>query len=321
MVKSAEGSPYIMLRNGSSILELRPYIFGAEIERDGIRVILGSYTPQGGFFVVSVKPRFVASLEPKKGERVSFNGTIVEVTAVGNRTVDVSVNGMARTLEVNGSAVVDLVALEYDGKEIRVYAAEPVSETINADYTVFYPYGEVKASGPVDLPITITSSSDAELSLKVGVIAMPPGWKVSFLYGGVEVGEVTVPPMGTVSLTLHVEPAGSGTVKFAVGNFTGSLEVESAGIDVSLPYLSVEAEAGTTLSVPISFSGTGTVEFAPGDVPSGWDVYLTDGRYRLRSFEVEGSFAADLVVEIPRNATLGSHRIGCLLYTSPSPRD
>ncbi|ASJ09240.1 hypothetical protein A3L11_08370 [Thermococcus siculi] len=309
IVKSAGGEPYVMLRNGSRILELRPFVFGTEIERDDIRIIAGSYTPQGGFLVVSLKPRFVASIEPKKGERVSFNGTTVEVIAVGNRTVDVSVNGVARTLEVNGSTVVDLVALEYDGKEIRVYAAEPASEIINTDYTVFYPYGKVKSSGPVDLPITIASSSDAELSLKLGVVSLPSGWRASFIYGGVEIGEITVPPMGTVSLTLHIEPAGSGIIKFAVGNFTGSLEVESAGIDVSLSYLSVEAEAGTSLSIPVSFSGTGKVEFAPGDVPSGWDLYLTDGRYRLRSFEVDGSFTANLVVGIPRNATLGNHRI------------
>ncbi|WP_054840441.1 hypothetical protein [Thermococcus sp. JCM 11816] len=38
-------------------------------------------------------------------------------------------------------------------------------------------------------------------------------------------------------------------------------------------------------------------------------VYLTDGRYRLRSFDVDGSFTAELVVEIPRNATLGDHMI------------
>lgn len=310
IVKSAGGSPYLMLRNGSRILELRPFAFGTEIERDGIRIIVGSYTPDGGFIVVSVKPRFIGSLEPKTGATLSFNGTMVEVTAVGNRTVDVSVNSVARTLEVNGSAVVDLVALEYDGKEIRVYVAPSASETISADYTVFYPYGKVKVSGPVDLPITVASSTDAELTLPLRVLSIPNGWSASFLYGGVEVGEITVPPRGTVSLILHLEPTGSGTIRFSVGNFTGTLEVESAGIEVSLPYLSLEAEAGTILSVPVSFTGTGKVEFEPGELPGGWEIYLTSGQYRLRSFEVEGNFAANLMVEVPRNTTLGDHRIG-----------
>ncbi|AMQ18122.1 COG1470 family protein [Thermococcus peptonophilus] len=309
VLKSAVGTPYLMLKKGTEILELVPFDFGHEIERDGIRVVMGSYTPQGGFVVVSVKPKLVASLKPKVGERVSFNGTTVEVTTVGAETVDVSVNGVVKTLEVNRSAVVDLVALEYDRKAIRVYVAEPASEIVNPDYAVFYPYREVRASGPVDLPITITSSSDVELNLKLGILSLPSGWKASFIYGGIEVGEISVPPKGTVSLTLHIEPTGSGVVKFAVGDFTGSLEVESAGIEVSIPYLSLEAEAGTSLSVPVAFKGAGRVEFTPESIPQGWSVYLTDGKYRLRSFEIDGSFTAELVVEIPRNATLGDHRI------------
>ena len=309
IVKSAGGSPYLMLRNGSRILELKPFAFGTEIERDGIRILLGSYTPSGGFIVVSVRPRFIGSLEPRVGATLHFNGTTVEITAIGNRTIDVSVNGIKRTLEINGSAVVDLVALEYDGKEVKVYAAPPASETISAAYTVFYPYGKVKASGSVDLPITVSSTTDAELILPLRVLSLPKGWSASFLYGGVEVGEIVVPPRGTVSLILHIEPAGSGVIRFAVGNFTGTLEVESAGIEVSLPYLSLEAEAGTALSVPVTFAGRGRVEFEPGELPAGWTVYLTDGRYRLRSFEVDGSFTASLVIEVPRNATLGDHRV------------
>ncbi|WP_054840440.1 hypothetical protein [Thermococcus sp. JCM 11816] len=80
---------------------------------------------------------------------------------------------MTKTLEVNGSAVVDLVALEYNGKEIRVYVADPpASEIVNLEYAVFYPYRKVRASGPVDVPITITSSSDVELNLKLGILSL-----------------------------------------------------------------------------------------------------------------------------------------------------
>ncbi|MBP1911013.1 COG1470 family protein [Thermococcus stetteri] len=309
IVTSAVGNPYLMLKKGSEILELKPFEFGGKVERDGIRVVMGSYTPQGGFLVISVKPKLVASLKPKVGEKASFNGTTVEVTSVDAKTVGVSVNGVLRTLKANESTVVDLFALEYDGKEIRVYVAEPASKTVNVDYTVFYPYKEVKTSGPVDLPITVTSSSNVELNLKLGILSLPSGWKASFLYGGVEVREITVPPRGTVGLTLHIEPSGSGVIEFTVGSVTGSLKVESTGVEASLPYLSVEAEAGTSVSVPVTFTGRGEVEFTPGNVSPVWDVYLTDGRYRLRSFEVDGSFTAELVVEIPRNATIGNHRV------------
>ncbi|WP_054840439.1 hypothetical protein [Thermococcus sp. JCM 11816] len=73
VVKSAVGgTPYLMLKKGAEILELVPFDFGGgEIERDGIRVVMGSYTPQGGFVVVSVKPKLVASLNRRLGGRGS----------------------------------------------------------------------------------------------------------------------------------------------------------------------------------------------------------------------------------------------------------
>ncbi|WP_297089962.1 NEW3 domain-containing protein [Thermococcus sp.] len=313
VVQAADGSHYLMLRNGSRILELKPFAFGTEIERDGLKILLGSYTPQGGFVVVSVKPDFITSLKPEVGAKASFNGNVVEVTAVGNKTVDVSVNGVARTLEVNGSAVVDLIALEYDGKEIKVYAASPVSETLSLNYVVFYPYGKIRVSGPVDIPITITSSSNSEMSLNLTVISMPKGWKASFLYGGVEVEEITLPPMGSVTVTLHVEATGSGTVKFSVGSLPGSIEIEARGVEVSIPYLALDVEAGQVLTIPVTFTGSGTVDFEPKDIPAGWNMYLTTGEYRLRSFTVSGTLAASLVIEVPRNATLGNHRLSFIV--------
>ncbi|AEK72167.1 hypothetical protein GQS_01325 [Thermococcus sp. 4557] len=309
VVQAADGSYYLMLRNGSRILELKPFAFGTEIERDGIKILIGSYTAQGGFIIVSVKPDFVTSLKPKVGAKAVFDGNVVLVTAVGNKTVDVSVNGVARTLEVNGSAVVDLIALEYDGKEIKVYAAEPASETVSMEYSVFYPYGKIRVSGPVDVPITITSSSNSELRLSLKVTSMPEGWRASFLYGGVEVEEITLPPKGSVPVSLHIEPAGSGTLRFCIGDFPGSVQIETAGVDISVPYLSLDVEAGQKLTIPITFTGSGTVEFQQMALPAGWTMYLTDGQYRLRSFTVSGTFSATLLIEIPRNATLGDHRL------------
>ncbi|ASJ14005.1 COG1470 family protein [Thermococcus radiotolerans] len=309
VVQAADGSYYLMLRNGSRILELKPFAFGTEIERDGLKILIGSYTAQGGFIVVSVKPEFVTSLKPEVGAKAVFDGNVVRVTAVGNKTIDVSVNGVARTLEVNGSAIVDLIALEYDGKEIKVYAAEPASETVSMEYSVFYPYGKIRVSGPVDVPITITSASNSELSLSLQVTSMPEGWRASFLYGGVEIEEITLPPKGSVTISLHIEPAGSGTLRFSIGDFPGSVQIETAAVDVSIPYLSLDVEAGQKLTIPITFTGSGTVEFQPMDLPAGWTMYLTDGQYRLRSFTVSGTFSATLLIEIPRNATLGDHRL------------
>ncbi|ASJ12520.1 COG1470 family protein [Thermococcus thioreducens] len=309
VVQAADGSYYLMLKNGSRILELKPFAFGTEIERDGLKILLGSYTSQGGFVIVSVKPTFITSIKPEVGAKALFNGNVVEVTAVGNKTVDVSINGVARTLETNGSAVVDLIALEYDGKEIRVYAASPVSETASLNYVVFYPYGKIRVSGPVDIPITITSSSNEEMGLNLTVTSIPEGWKASFLYNGIEVEEVTLPPMGSITVTLHIEATGSGTVKFLVGNFPGSVEIEATGVELSIPYIALDVEAGQVLTIPVTFSGSGKVEFKPVNLPVGWKMYLTDGQYRLRGFTVSGRLDADLIIEVPRNATLGDHRL------------
>ncbi|WP_297510508.1 NEW3 domain-containing protein [Thermococcus sp.] len=313
LVQSVNGSPYLILKSGDRVLELKPFVFGSTMESDGVRIVMGSYTSQGGFLIVSVRARFVTSLKPEVGARVSFNGTTVEVIAIGNDTVSVSVNGITKSLVVNGSAVVGTVALEYDGKAIRVYKVPRIARVETAEYSVFYPYRDVRVSGAFDVPVTVTSLTEKELTLKLEVLTLPPGWKASFLYGGVEVSEITLPPRGTISLTLHVEPSGSGTIEFSVGNVVGSIHVESEGVEVSIPYLSLEAEAGSVLKIPVSFLGSGLVEFSPGNLSPGWEVYLISEGYRLRSFKVKGSFPASLVVAIPRNATLGDHRVSFLI--------
>ncbi|NJE61363.1 NEW3 domain-containing protein [Thermococcus sp. 21S7] len=313
LTQAANGSPYLVVKRGDTVLDIAPFTFGTEVKRDDLRIFIGSYTERGGFIVVSVKPDFITSLKPEVGAKAVFGGNVVLVTGVGDETIDVSVNGVSRTLEVNGSAVVDLIAVEYDGKRIKVYAAEPASETVSMEYSVFCPYGRIRASGPVDVPITITSALNSELRLSLKVTSMPEGWRANFLYGGVEVEEITLPPKGSETVSLHVEPAGSGTIRFSIGDFQGSVRIEAAAVDVSVPYLSLDAEAGQKLAVPVTFTGSGAVDFRPKDVPAGWTMYLTDGRYRLRSFTVSGTFGATLLIEIPRNATLGDHRLSFMV--------
>lgn len=309
IVQAANGTPYIMLKNGSETLELRPFTFGTKIEQDGIKILLGSYTEQGGFVRVSVKPDFVTSLKPEIGAETTVNGSTVKVVGVSNGSVSVSINGVVKTLVVNGSTVVDLIAVEYTGRAINIYRARPVSQTKMARYSVFYPYQKIKTSGPVDVPITITSNSNSKIELELKVLNLPEGWSATFIYSGVQVENIDVPPKGSVTLTLHIEPAGSGTVLFSIGNFIGKMEIENAGLKVSIPYFTIEAKAGENITVPITLTGTGRADFQPKEVPEGWEIYLTNGQYRLRSFEVRDSFTGTLIVAIPRNATLGDHEL------------
>ena len=181
LVQSVNGSPYLILKSGDKVLELKPFVFGSTLESDGVRIVMGSYTPQGGFLIVSVRARFVTSLKPEVGARTDFNGTTVEVIAVGNSTVSVSVNGITKSLVVNGSAVVGTVALEYYGKDIKVYTVPRVTGVETIEYSIFYPYRDVKASGPFEVPVTVTSLTENELTLKLAVLSLPPGWKASFL--------------------------------------------------------------------------------------------------------------------------------------------
>lgn len=216
--------------------------------------------------VVFVKLKLVVFFKLKVGERVLFNGIMVEVILVGVEIVDVLVNGVIKMFEVNGSVVVDLVVFEYNGKEIRVYVVDFVLEIVNLEYVVFYLYWKVRVFGFVDVLIIIISFSDVELNLKFGIFFLFFGWKVNFIYGGVEVGEILVLLKGMVSLIFYIELIGSGVVKFIVGNFIGSLEVESVGIEVLIFYLSLEVEVGISLSVLVVFVGMGRVEFIFGSV-------------------------------------------------------
>ncbi len=310
LTKAANGSPYVILKNGSETLDISPFTFGRKIERGEIKVLLGSYTQDGGFLTVSVKPKLVATIRPEKGESVTVNGTKVEVVRTENGTVEVAVGDVHRTLGVNGSAVVGLIAVEYNGKSVEVYSATPASvPSGKGTYSVFCPYGEIEASGPVDIPVSVSSNSDEPLTLRLSILNLPKGWSAGFFYGGIRVEEITLPTKGSATLTLHIEPTSDGTLTFRVGNVTGKVTVKVPGVSVSLPYRSIETEAGKTLQIPLSFSGTGKVEFKTEEVPKGWSVYLTGGGYRLRAFEVRGSFNAGLTIEVPRNATLGDHRI------------
>ncbi|WP_456368061.1 COG1470 family protein [Thermococcus sp.] len=320
IVQSINGSPYLMLKLGDDIVGLKPFSFGSLMEKDGIKILMGSYTEKGGFLVVSVKPRFLTSLKPEIGARASVDGAIIEVVGIGNNSVEVSINGTLKSIQANKTLISGKLVLEYNGTALSIYAIPEVSEVKNPRYVVFYPYEDVMVSGPFDVPVTVESLSDEELALNLSV-SLPPNWKAGFFYNGVEVSEIIVPPRGTIQLILHVEPSSSGTLQFSVGDFLGRIHVGYKGIGVSIPYWSIEAEAGSLIQIPISFEGNGIVEFSIINVTPGWDVYLKAGGYRVRTFEVDGSSTATLVVSIPRNATLGDHKIGFLINGKPYSLD
>ncbi len=309
IVQAINGTYYIMVNNGSNTVELRPFVFGTKIELKDIRITLGSYT-DGGFLIVSVKPKLIAKLPAKPGESISFNGNNIKVLAVNNESAAVSVNGIRETVPINSTATLDLIMLEYTGNVVNVYAAEKISKSSSRGYSVFYAVQSLRTSGPVDIPISITSSSSSELSLPLRVISAPENWKAGFIYNGLVVTRINIPPKGSTTVYLHVEPYGAGSVKFEIGSFIGEVHIfKETGIEVIIPYNTIEAEAGQSIAIPISFKGNGNAKFTPVEIPSGWDMYLTNGQYRLRSFEVDGSFSLNLMIKIPRNATLGYHKL------------
>ncbi|WP_461865236.1 COG1470 family protein [Thermococcus sp.] len=309
IVQAINGTYYLMVNNGSNTVELRPFVFGTKIELKGVRITLGSYT-DGGFLIISVKPKLIAKLPAKPGESASFSGNTIKVLDVSNKSAEVSVNGIQKILPINSTVTVDLIALEYTEDVINVYVAEKVSKCSTQDYSVFYAVQSLKTSGAVDIPITITSYSNSRLSLPLKIISAPSDWKVGFVYNGFDVDEINIPPKDSATVLLHAEPSGKGSVKFEIGNFIGEVKISrETGIEVFIPYSTIEAEAGRVVSAPISFKGYGSVRFTPINIPSGWDMYLTNGQYRLRSFQIEGSSSANLMIEIPRNATLGYHNL------------
>ncbi len=86
------------------------------------------------------------------------------------------------------------------------------------------------------------------------------------------------------------------------------------GVALDLTAIGLEAEAGEQISFPVTINNNGTdktVELEVLNKPSDWEAYFqySSQRARILSLEEDGQKSVDLIVESPRDAELGEHKI------------
>ena len=180
----------------------------------------------------------------------------------------------------------------------------------------------MKAGDEVRIPITVYSEGNKELTLQLKVLSKPLGWDVRVLdeSGKYGVNEIALNAKASAVLTLFIkipeDASGTKGIRFAVGEEIGEITldvVKNAGIDVIIPMLGVETEAGQSVTFPIIIKNRGeekAVKLEVTEKPAGWNAYFLMGNQRVKSFLLEGEQEITLFVEAPRNAELGEHKIG-----------
>ncbi|AHL22624.1 COG1470 family protein [Thermococcus nautili] len=312
---ASNGSPYVMVLRGEEVVALAPATFGRTISLKGLEVTVGSYFDNSVFLIVSAEGRKVLTVPAKVGTEFSLSGRVFSILNVTNEYLVLSCGDVFR-VPANGTAQFDGLLFLYANSSLEVYAGPEVRIPETEDYSVFVPYDSITVSGPVDVPITITSRSRNTLRVPLRIVSTPAGWDASFRESGLIVGSVILPPEGSTTVVLHVEPSGSGSVVFEVGDETFVLNVQSLGVSMNFPYSGIEVAAGTNVTVPLTFTGYGGVNLSVS-APPGWDAYVVSGNYRITSFNVEGNLGTTLVISVPRNATLGDHRVEVIVNGKP----
>ncbi|WP_297512722.1 NEW3 domain-containing protein [Thermococcus sp.] len=312
---ASNGSPYVMVLRGEEVVALAPATFGRTISLKGLEVTVGSYFDNSVFLIVSAEGRKVLTVPAKVGTEFSLSGRVFSILNVTDEYLVLSCGDVFR-VPANGTAQFDGLLFLYANSSLEVYTGPEVRIPETEDYSVFVPYDSITVSGPVDVPITITSLSKDTIRVPLRIVSTPAGWDASFRESGLIVGSVILPPEGSTTVVLHVEPSGSGSVVFEVGNETFVLNVQSLGVSINFPYSGIEVEAGTNVTVPLTFTGYGGVNLSVS-APPGWDAYVVSGNYRITSFNVEGNLGATLVISVPRNATLGDHGVEVIVNGKP----
>ncbi|MDN5319901.1 MAG: hypothetical protein PWP49_321 [Thermococcaceae archaeon] len=296
-------------------------------EIGNMRIVLGSYNAEYEevFLALQYKPSLTKEISPKNGASFEVGDYALKVIKSGNESVLLSINGDEIEVRAKSVRVYDKLALEYTGDVLRVYLANiQVKREERKDYELYYPFKglKVKAGDEVQVPITVYNNGNEELKLQLRVLSKPFGWDVKFLdeSGRYEVDEIALNPKSSSTLTLFItipeNAKGTKEIRFAVGEEIGEITIDvvkNAGIDVVIPMLGVETEAGQSVTFPIIIKNRGeekAVKLEVTEKPAGWNAYFLMGNQRVKSFLLEGEQEITLFVEAPRNAELGEHKLG-----------
>ncbi|ALM74544.1 NEW3 domain-containing protein [Thermococcus barophilus] len=316
--------PYAIIYKGNEIIKVAG--LNDTIEAEKIRIIPGSFNPESEevFLVVQYEPSLFNEIKPKAGLSFSVNGYSIKILNSSEESAELSINGAEIIVKSNTSRVYDKLAFVYNGEILRVYYADvSVKLEEKRDYEIYYPFESlnVKAGEEIRIPISIINNGNDELQLPVQVTSKPPGWDAKIIDGqsGYEVGGIILRPKSSAQLFLDVkipeDSEGVKTVTFAVGEEIGAVKIsvtKESGMEVKVPILGVEAEAGETLKLPVEIINKGKEKEVTLEVkgkPQNWNVYFMLNGQRVRSALLDKQLAFTLVIETPRNADLGMHSI------------
>ncbi|MDK2854014.1 MAG: hypothetical protein PWQ92_908 [Thermococcaceae archaeon] len=296
-------------------------------EIGNMRIVLGSYNAEyeDVFVALQYKLPLTKEIAPKNGASFEVGDYSLKVIDSGKESVLLSINGDEIEVRAKSVRVYDKLALEYTGDVLRVYYANvEIDRERRKDYEVYYPFKglKVKAGDEVRIPITVYNNGNKKLNLQLKILSKPLGWDVRVLdeSGKYGVNEIALNAKASAVLTLFIkipeDVSGTKGIRFAVGEEMGEITldvVKNAGIDVVIPMLGVETEAGQSVTFPIIIKNRGeekAVKLEVTEKPTGWNAYFLMGNQRVKSFLLEGEQEITLFVEAPRNAELGEHKIG-----------
>ena len=316
--------PYaIIYRRGKirSVVELN-----RTFEIDNIRIMRGSFDERGIFIVLQYKPGFVKEIAPQEGSIFNIDEYSILIINSTEEVLSLKINGAEVTLKKNSSRVFDKLVLIYNNGVLDIYSANiEVMHEKKDNYEIYYPFMsvDIEAGSKVELPITIVNNEDNSLELGLKILSKPSDWEVGFYYGNgnYKVNGITLARGGsvTVNLLINIPETAKGihTITFAAGDKIGILNLNvtertSGGIEIKLPILSINAEAGERIIFPVQFTSYANekvIELQIKKLPPEWNAYFSLNGQKVRSFLLYGSKMINLVVETPINAELGEHEV------------
>lgn len=323
--------------------EMRPYAIiyeNGEIKKivgqgnltdvGNIRIVLGSYNAENEdvFVLLQYKPSLIRGVAPEKAASFEVGDYFLKVIESNDKSVLLSINGDEIEVKAKSVRVYDKLLLKYTGNVLEVYYTNvEVEREERKDYEIYYPFRElrVEAGDEVQIPVEVRNRGNEDLRLRLKVLSKPPNWDVKVLDGSgkYEVGEIALNSKSSAVLTLFIKipenASGTKEIRFAAGKEMGEITLDVAkneGIDVIIPLLSLESEAGQSVTFPITLKNKGDKKVVMLEVkekPANWNAYFVMGNQRVRSFLLEEGQEMTLFVEVPRNAEVGEHRIRFLI--------
>ncbi|USS41516.1 NEW3 domain-containing protein [Thermococcus aggregans] len=320
-LEKREMKPYAIIYENDEIRKIARQ--GNFTEVGSIRLILGSYDVENGdiFVALQYKPPLMKEFSPKEGASFEIAGYSLEVIEASDESVLLNINGEEIEVKTNSTRIYGNLALEYVRGILKVYHADTeVRKEARKDYEVYCPFTglKVKAGEQIQIPVEVKNNGNEGLKLQLRVISKPAGWEVKILDEGgrYEINEIFLAPRDSVTLDLLMEVpedvSGTKSVRFAVGEEVEEISlnvVKEDSIDVIIPLLTIESEAGQKVAFPITLRGEGTVEVSVKEKPMDWNAYFIMNNQRVRSFFLEGEEQVVLFVEVPRSAELGEHQV------------